>query len=86
MALTRKRPKRPARHQKRNRQRADLDTKLVVERIDAMVRELEEMRRVLTAMPKRETPAGLTEELFGALGRGTWEEYDVNLDWARFSE
>lgn len=86
MTLTRKQTKRTARRVTRKSKRTALDTRQVVERIDAMIRELEIMRRQLTDLPKAETSSGLTDELFGALGHGTWAEYDLNLDWARFGE
>lgn len=86
MTLARKQTKRTTRRVTRKPKRTTLDTRQVVERIDAMMRELEMMRRQLTTMPKAEPAIGLTDQLFGALGKGTWAEYDLNLDWARFSE
>ncbi len=86
MTLTRKRTKRTTRRVVRKSKRTTLDTRQVVERIDAMIRELEAMRRQLTTLPKVESSSDLTDELFGALGQGSWAEYDLNLDWARFSE
>ncbi len=59
-----------------------IDPQQVIERIDAAIRELEALRRQFTAptaMPD------LAEKLFGALGQGTWDEYDSHLDWARFN-
>ena len=35
---------------------------------------------------KPTVPPNLVDQLFGALGHGTWEEYDLDLDWKRFSE
>jgi len=86
MTLTRKQTKRTARRVTRKPKRTTLDTRQIVGRIDAMIRELEIMRRQLTTMPKAEPSMGLTDQLFGALGKGTWAEYDLNLDWVRFSE
>ncbi len=89
MTLTRKTPKRtrrPTRQVTRKRAHSVLNTRQVVQRIDGMIRELEVMRRQLVTTPKIIQPSGLTDELFGALGHGTWEEYDLNLDWARFTE
>jgi hypothetical protein len=63
-----------------------LDTRQIVGRIDAMMRELETMRRQLTTVPTAAVTSGLTQELFGAAGQGTREEYDLNLDWKRFAE
>ncbi len=56
----------------------------LLERIDVIARELEELRRVVLTqvqLPERD----LTDQLYGALGQGSWGEYDPNLDWQRFS-
>ena len=55
----------------------------VLERIDAILRELLELRQTVAAQG-RVTRGNLAKELFGALGRGKWEEYDPGLDWQRF--
>jgi hypothetical protein len=86
MTLTRKPTKRTTRRTTRKTKLISLDTRQIVGRIDAMMRELETMRRQLTTIPKAEPSVGLTDGLFGVLGHGTWAEYDLNLDWARFSE
>lgn len=86
MTLTRKQTKRTARRVTRKSKRTTLDTRRVVERIDAMMRELEIMRRPLIALPKVAVATGLTQELFGVAGKGSRDEYDVNLDWKRFAE
>jgi len=57
-----------------------LDPRQIIPRIDAAIRELEALRRELTAPVP---PRNLTEQLFGSLGRGAWNEYDLNLDWAK---
>jgi hypothetical protein len=51
-----------------------------------MIRELEIMRRQLTDLPKPTAVSGLTQELFGAAGKGSRDEYDIDLDWKRFAE
>ena len=59
-------------------------TKDLVERIDGIIQALQELRRVVLAQnqsPKRD----LASQLYGVLGRGTWDEYDPDLDWRRFS-
>ncbi len=86
MTLTRKQVKRSARHVTRKPKYPVLDTRQVVGRIDAMMRELETIRRQLTALPKVAVATGLTKELFGAAGKGSRDEYDLNLDWKRFAE
>ncbi len=50
-----------------------------------MLDELQAMRRQLT-QPKPPSAPNLVDQLFGALGHGTWDEYDMDLDWKRFSE
>lgn len=82
----RKPTKRTARRVTRKPKRTTADTRQILGRIDAMIRELEMMRRQVAIWPKAEYSSGLTDKLFGALGHGTWAEYDLNLDWARFSE
>jgi hypothetical protein len=57
---------------------------ILLERIDAIARELEELRKAVwlqTQLPER----NLTNRLYGALGQGSWDEYDLELDWQRFS-
>ena len=59
-----------------------LDPHQIVKRIDAIIQELELLRRQLTTPPSQ--PTNLTDQLFGALGTGSWDEYEPNLDWQRF--
>jgi len=86
MTPTRKPTKRSVRRVGRKPKHPVLDTRQVVGRIDAMMRELETMRRQLMVLPKVAVATGLTQELFGAAGKGTRDEYDLNLDWKRFAE
>lgn len=57
----------------------------IVHRIDAIVRELLELRGQLMVTPKTVATHSLTDELFGAAGQGNCDEYDVQLDWLRFN-
>ncbi|MBI3943685.1 MAG: hypothetical protein HY326_11785 [Chloroflexi bacterium] len=60
------------------------DVQQVVARIDAIILELEELRRrILITQPAPER--NITGRLYGALGHGSWSEYDPDLDWIRFS-
>lgn len=86
MTLTRKQQKRSTRRTTRRSKHTTLDTRQIVGRIDAMMRELETMRRQLTTVSTVAVASGLTQELFGAAGKGTRDEYDMNLDWKRFAE
>jgi hypothetical protein len=56
----------------------------LLERIDTIARELEELRKAVwlqTQLPEK----NLANRLYGALGQGSWDEYDLELDWQRFS-
>jgi hypothetical protein len=64
----------------------DQDVERVVSQIDTIIRQLELLRRELTDRPHKPSAPGLTRSLFGAAGQGTEDEYDLELDWARFSE
>jgi len=59
-------------------------TKTLLERIDAIAHELEELRQAVLAQD-RPRNGNLADRLYGALGQGSWEEYDPDLDWQRFS-
>ena len=59
-------------------------TATLLERIDTIAHELEELRKAVwmqVQLPDR----NLANRLYGALGQGSWEDYDLNLDWQRFS-
>jgi hypothetical protein len=60
-----------------------LDPHQIIKRIDAIILELELLRRQLATPPPQ--PANLTEQLFGALGRGSWDEYEPDVEWQRFA-
>jgi hypothetical protein len=58
---------------------------IMLQRIDAIIAELQLLRRQLNA--ERAAPAqkvDLVEKLAGSLGQGTWDEYDLLLDWEQF--
>ncbi len=60
----------------------------ILGRIDAMIQELQELRRTLAVHLEVAPPAGnLAHELFGVLAppSGSDDEYDQHLDWERFS-
>ncbi len=65
-----------------------LDQNQIVYRIDAIIRELLDLRGQLMITPKPTSAPTrtLTDELFGAAGHGAREEYDLQLDWVRFAE
>ncbi|MBN2001832.1 MAG: hypothetical protein JXA21_00635 [Anaerolineae bacterium] len=51
----------------------------LLQRIDAIMRELQEMRRLLMSQ-SRQIDEDLVEQLWGSLGQGTWDEYHDDLD------
>ncbi len=60
---------------------------VILGRIDAMIQELQELRRTLAVQLEVAPPAGnLAHELFGVLAppSGRDDEYDPQLDWERF--
>ena len=61
-------------------------TEAILQRIDAIMRELEMLRNVVLSRTNIPDNEDLGELLFGALGQGTWAEYDTDLDWMRFVE
>jgi hypothetical protein len=63
-------------------QKVQQPTERILERIDAIIQELQELRHeVLTR--DRPTEENLAAQLYGAWGQGTWDEYDPHLDWRR---
>jgi hypothetical protein len=66
-------------------QTKDASAKVIVQRIDAIIAELQVLRQqVVTIQTSATPPANLVDELAGSLGQGTWDEYDHQLDWKRF--
>ena len=59
---------------------------VISQRIDAIIQELEELRKVITAQESGPCSEDLAQQLYGALGQGVWEEYDFDLDWKQFEE
>jgi hypothetical protein len=57
----------------------------IVQRIDAMIRELQLLREMVAARQPKKSETHLVEDLFGVLGNGSWAEYDSALDWERFN-
>lgn len=56
----------------------------ILQRIDTIICELEALRQAVVADQISPTPVNLAQKLFGALGQGSWAEYDLDLDWQRF--
>lgn len=60
------------------------DIRPLLTRLDAIMRELAILRQQL-ATSSSSTPFNLTDQLFGVLGTGQWDEYDLDLEWQRFA-
>ncbi len=61
---------------------------VILGRIDAMIQELQQLRRTLAVQLEVAPPGGnLAHELFGVLAppSGRDDEYDQHLDWERFA-
>jgi hypothetical protein len=59
--------------------------KTILQRIDAIIQELEELREMVLRTPTEPPNDNLAQQLYGALGQGNWNEYDPDLDWQRFA-
>ena len=55
----------------------------ILQRIDATIRELEGLRKALLRAQAEPPENDLAQQLYGALGQGNWDEYDLDLDWQR---
>lgn len=62
----------------------DTTPETIIKKIDAILYELQELRRTILVQT-RPSDGNLAEQLYGVLGRGTWDEYDRQLDWQRFA-
>ena len=49
----------------------------ILQRLDAIMRELQDLRELVAQSPANATAGNLAQQLYGALGRGTWDEYDI---------
>lgn len=65
-------------------QEEQMSPDLILRRIDAIIHELQELRQIVLVR-EHGADGGLAAQLYGALGQGTWDEYDADLDWQRFS-
>ena len=61
----------------------DTPPEMVLKKIDSILYELQELRRSILEQMQH-SDGNLAEELYGALGQGTWDEYDCDLRWQRF--
>jgi hypothetical protein len=63
----------------------DQSPEAILQRIETIMRELAELRQMVLRTQSEPAAGGLAQQLYGALGHGSWEEYDAQLDWQRFS-
>jgi len=69
-----------------NIQMLDQSPGTILQRIDVIMRELQELRKLVLRTQIEPSPANdLAQQLYGALGHGDWDEYDLDLDWQRFN-
>jgi hypothetical protein len=69
-------------------QTVQIPADVLIQRIDAMTRELLDLRRLILAQtaPQDQAHASdLVAQLAGALGQGSWEEYEDDVEWERFA-
>lgn len=62
---------------------------LLLKRIDAIILELQMLRREVLALQEEEDDGPMpdpVETLYGSLGQGTQGEYDQLSEWRRFDE
>ena len=63
----------------------DPSAKLILQRIDAIIAELQALRQQVVTIQAPDSPSGdLVAQLAGSLGQGAWDEYESDLDWKRF--
>lgn len=61
------------------------DREAIIARLEEIRQELVAIRRMLEEPQPQPAMRNNSERLFGSLGHGSWDEYDSDLDWARFS-
>jgi hypothetical protein len=56
----------------------------IAERIDAIIHELEMLRSMVVTVHTGQLQSGAAKKLFGVLGKGSWDEYDSDIEWRKF--
>ena len=62
----------------------DPSAEVISRRLDTTMRELEELRKMVLHAEREPLPGDLAAQLFGVLGRASWDECDLDLEWQRF--
>lgn len=73
---------------------AEVSSEVLIQRIDAIMRELQELRRLVSSQARpQETPSDIVSQLAGALapasrpdGFSVYDEYDRVTEWERFAD
>ena len=65
-------------------QTLDPSPEKILQRIDAIMHELEELRKEILHFQVKPPTGNLAQKLYGVLGRGNWDEYDLDLDWQKY--
>lgn len=68
-----------------NMRTVDQSSEAIAQRINAIIRELEDLRNAVLRTHAEPSDGNLVEQLYGVLGQGDWGEYDLDLDWQRFA-
>lgn len=58
----------------------------ILDRIDAIIHELESLRKIVETKRVETSRTDLADQLFGSLGKGEWAEYNLDLDWEKFGK
>ena len=65
---------------------AEVSSEVLIQRIDAIVRELQELRRLVSSQSQpQEAPSDIVSQLAGCLGQGSWDEYEDDIELERFA-
>jgi hypothetical protein len=57
----------------------------ILKRVDSIVFELQALRQAVQAL-RRDGDEDLVAQLYGSWGKGTWKEYEPDIEWQRFSD
>ena len=64
----------------------EVSSEVLIQRIDAIMRELQELRRLVSSQPRlQETDSDIVSQLAGCLGQGSWDEYEDDIELERFA-